>query len=84
MALSLHHDIVVVFFSNCNTPFLRSCSSQQPPSSSSSSSNKSDAAAAALRSQAATAYEGVKNWTKKVDLFSKQMVVVPICEESHW
>ncbi len=37
-----------------------------------------------MRSQAATAYEGVKNWTKKVDLFSKQMVVVPICEESHW
>ena len=36
------------------------------------------------KSKSARAYEWVKNWTKKVDLFSKQMVVVPICEESHW
>ena len=26
----------------------------------------------------------VKGWSKKVDLFSKKLVVVPVCEHSHW
>ena len=26
----------------------------------------------------------VRGWSKKVDLFSKQLVVVPVCEHSHW
>ena len=33
------------------------------------------------RSSATLAYERVKKWTKKVDLFEKKMVIVPICEE---
>ena len=30
------------------------------------------------------AYERVKRWTKEVDLFSKKLVVIPICEDNHW
>ena len=26
----------------------------------------------------------VKGWSKKVDLFSKDMIIIPICENSHW
>lgn len=26
----------------------------------------------------------MQKWTKKVDLFAKRLVVVPICEDSHW
>ena len=26
----------------------------------------------------------VKRWTKNVDLFSKDMIIIPICEHSHW
>ena len=26
----------------------------------------------------------VKGWTKTVDIFSKDMIIVPICEDSHW
>lgn len=26
----------------------------------------------------------VKSWTKKVDLFTKDMIIIPICEGSHW
>jgi hypothetical protein len=33
------------------------------------------------KSQAERAYDRVKKWTKKVDLFSKKLVVIPICEE---
>eukprot|EP00178_Gracilaria_changii_P006706 TRINITY_DN2178_c0_g1_i1.p1 TRINITY_DN2178_c0_g1~~TRINITY_DN2178_c0_g1_i1.p1 ORF type:complete len:954 (-),score=139.68 TRINITY_DN2178_c0_g1_i1:3720-6581(-) len=29
-------------------------------------------------------YEGVKGWTKDVDIFSKQFVFVPICDSYHW
>jgi Ulp1 family protease len=29
-------------------------------------------------------YEGVKKWTKGIDLFSKPYVVVPMCENLHW
>ena len=29
-------------------------------------------------------HKRVKGWSKKVDLFSKQLVVVPVCERSHW
>ncbi|CAK5074923.1 unnamed protein product [Meloidogyne enterolobii] len=29
-------------------------------------------------------FQAVKNWTKKVDIFSKDYVVVPINEEIHW
>ena len=26
----------------------------------------------------------VKGWTKYVDLFSKDMIIIPICEDNHW
>lgn len=26
----------------------------------------------------------VKNWTKNVDLFSKELVILPVCQSSHW
>ena len=26
----------------------------------------------------------VKGWTKNVDLFEKNMIIIPICENSHW
>ena len=26
----------------------------------------------------------VKGWSKNVDLFPKKLVVVPVCEHSHW
>ena len=26
----------------------------------------------------------VKGWTKNVNLFEKNMVIIPICEHSHW
>ena len=26
----------------------------------------------------------VKGWTKNVELFSKDMIIIPICEHSHW
>ena len=26
----------------------------------------------------------VKGWTKKVNLFEKKLIIVPICEQSHW
>ena len=29
-------------------------------------------------------YDRVKNWTKKVDLFEKDYIVVPVNEKSHW
>jgi len=29
-------------------------------------------------------YERVKNWTKKIDLFEKDFIVVPVNEKSHW
>ncbi|KAI1328803.1 hypothetical protein F5Y16DRAFT_419398 [Xylariaceae sp. FL0255] len=29
-------------------------------------------------------YDSVKSWTSKVDLFSKDYIIVPICEYSHW
>ncbi|CAN8076503.1 unnamed protein product [Agarophyton chilense] len=29
-------------------------------------------------------YEGVRSWTKDVDIFSKQFVFVPICDSYHW
>lgn len=29
-------------------------------------------------------YEGVKGWTKNVDLFSKKYVFVPVCDSFHW
>ena len=29
-------------------------------------------------------YMRVKGWTKNVDLFSKDMIIIPICEDSHW
>lgn len=32
----------------------------------------------------AKGYEGVKRWTKKVDLFSKWLVLIPIHLEIHW
>lgn len=29
-------------------------------------------------------YEGVKSWTKNIDIFSQKYVFVPICESYHW
>ena len=29
-------------------------------------------------------YLRVERWTKNVDLFTKDMVIFPICQESHW
>lgn len=26
----------------------------------------------------------VRGWTKNVDLFTKDMIIIPICEHSHW
>ncbi|KAM6962467.1 sentrin-specific protease 5-like [Aplochiton taeniatus] len=36
------------------------------------------------RQLVAKGYEGVKRWTKKVDLFSKSLLLVPIHLEIHW
>ena len=36
------------------------------------------------KTKAEKAYERVKQWTKKIDIFEKRMLIVPICEESHW
>ncbi|KAA0712511.1 Sentrin-specific protease 5 [Triplophysa tibetana] len=32
----------------------------------------------------AKGYEGVKRWTKKVDLFSKKLILIPLHLEIHW
>lgn len=29
-------------------------------------------------------YERVKSWTKKIDIYSKKMLIFPICDEEHW
>ena len=31
-----------------------------------------------------SAYQRVKSWTRKLDIFSKRMLLFPICEEDHW
>lgn len=36
------------------------------------------------RQLVAKGYEGVKRWTKKVDLFSKQLLLIPLHLEVHW
>ncbi|KAK1806117.1 hypothetical protein P4O66_012823 [Electrophorus voltai] len=36
------------------------------------------------RQLVAKGYEGVKRWTKKVDLFSKRLLLVPVHLEIHW
>lgn len=36
------------------------------------------------RQFAAKGYEGVKRWTKKVDLFSKKIILIPLHLEIHW
>lgn len=36
------------------------------------------------KTKAEMAYEKVKGWTKKINIFDKRMLVFPICEESHW
>ena len=36
------------------------------------------------KTRAEMAYEKVKGWTKKINIFDKRMLVFPICEESHW
>lgn len=36
------------------------------------------------KTKAEMAYEKVKGWTKKINIFEKRMLVFPICEESHW
>ena len=35
-------------------------------------------------SQAQIRHTRVKGWSKKVDVFSKDMIIIPICENSHW
>ncbi|XP_059086226.1 uncharacterized protein LOC131882947 isoform X2 [Tigriopus californicus] len=37
-----------------------------------------------ILSQSARRHEQVKKWTKKVDLFTKRLVIIPVCEENHW
>ena len=29
-------------------------------------------------------YLRVKSWTKKIDIFEKRMLIIPICEGLHW
>lgn len=29
-------------------------------------------------------YKGVKRWTKKSDIFQKEYILVPICQDQHW
>ncbi len=36
------------------------------------------------QTQAQIRFENVKNWTKDVDLFDKDFIVVPIHEKDHW
>jgi len=36
------------------------------------------------KTKAEQEYERVKSWTKKIDIFEKRMLIIPICEESHW
>lgn len=36
------------------------------------------------RSTKSIDYEGVKSWTKNIDIFSQKYVFVPICESYHW
>ncbi|XP_051977661.1 sentrin-specific protease 5 isoform X1 [Xyrauchen texanus] len=36
------------------------------------------------RQFAAKGYEGVRRWTKKVDLFSKRLILIPLHLEIHW
>lgn len=31
-----------------------------------------------------SAYDAVKSWTNKIDLFAMDFIVVPICEKAHW
>ncbi|KAK3845237.1 MAG: hypothetical protein J3R72DRAFT_38999 [Linnemannia gamsii] len=31
-----------------------------------------------------SAYDAVKSWTNKIDLFDMDVIVVPICENAHW
>ncbi|KAG0294276.1 hypothetical protein BGZ96_001495 [Linnemannia gamsii] len=31
-----------------------------------------------------SAYDAVKSWTNKIDLFDMDFIVVPICEKAHW
>ncbi|KAF8941748.1 hypothetical protein BGZ47_007248, partial [Haplosporangium gracile] len=31
-----------------------------------------------------SAYDAVKSWTNKIDLFAMDSIVVPICEKAHW
>ena len=35
-------------------------------------------------SQAQIRHTRVKGWSKKLNLFAKDMIIFPICEESHW
>ena len=36
------------------------------------------------KTRAEREYERVKSWTKKIDIFEKRMLIIPICEDSHW
>ena len=36
------------------------------------------------KTRAEKAYDKVKGWTKKINIFEKRMLIFPICEESHW
>jgi len=29
-------------------------------------------------------YQRVKSWTRKIDIFSKRMLIFPVCEDEHW
>ena len=36
------------------------------------------------QTQAQIRFERVKNWTKNINLFEKEFIVVPINEKNHW
>ncbi len=39
---------------------------------------------ASQKNKSLYAYEKVKGWTKKINIFDKRMLIFPICEEYHW
>ena len=48
------------------------------------SNNRKLSGRGTFKGKTETAYERVKSWTRKMNLFSKRMLIFPICEEDHW
>ena len=36
------------------------------------------------QTEADESHANVKNMTKKIDLFGKQLIIIPVCETGHW